>query len=359
MTLFKAWQKEWIIYKYSLMEQGVDSMEIETKTWYLKNIRILRNILDVFSMKTDFITPRYILKHVKYEKSNHGKSRVVGRLYNFMSMQLLPKEIRYYIFNDQYRDFDMVNAHPSILYSFALKKGLALNGTLKEFINNRDEVVQLIFNELNNPKGHIFLISNNISVFEKKEIENLIIKILDRTQEKNHVSNTLKNLDEDFTMVREHIWSMYSKGLLPQFEAPLEKKKRTKPFFNAKISLQSFFCHDRESYDIKKLIEYLQEKYCVHMKKKELSKLTDVYTYTNPTVELDSIHTLSLVPFFDGLFVYSPDDMFDYTISDLIKEFNMSHEDKHIIVFVKKTMTQNEDYITNIKEYVQIKIILS
>lgn len=95
------------------------------------------------------------------------------------------------------------------------------------------------------------------------------------------------------------------------------------------------------------------------MKKKELSKLTDVYTCTNPTVELDSIHTLSLVPFFDGLFVYSPDDMFDYTISDLIKEFNMSHEDKHIIVFVKKTMTQNEDYITNIKEYVQMKIILS
>lgn len=85
------------------------------------------------------------------------------------------------------------------------------------------------------------MISNNISVFEKKEIKNLIIKILDRTQEKNHVSNTLKNLDEDFTMVREHIWSMYSKGLLPQFEAPLEKKKEQNLFLTLKYRYRVFF----------------------------------------------------------------------------------------------------------------------
>lgn len=63
-------------------------------------------------------------------------------------MQTLPKEIHYFLFKDDYVDFAIVNAHPSILYLYSKKYGLELNVTLKRYIEERDSVMSEIQQEL-------------------------------------------------------------------------------------------------------------------------------------------------------------------------------------------------------------------
>lgn len=96
-----------------------------------------------------FITPEHAFFLKKFEQiaySNHSAKKI-GRLYDPTSIQTLPRELRYYLFKDEYIDFDMINSHPSILYQFALDNNLILSGFLKEFIFNRELIVQNIEQE--------------------------------------------------------------------------------------------------------------------------------------------------------------------------------------------------------------------
>jgi hypothetical protein len=78
-----------------------------------------------------------------YYKQNKkvGRHFAVGSL----SLQNIPREIRHTISNDLYYDIDIKNAHPEILYQYALKKNLK-NKYIKYYIDNRQD----IFNEYTN-----------------------------------------------------------------------------------------------------------------------------------------------------------------------------------------------------------------
>ena len=87
---------------------------------------------------------RKIKKHnykltVKYK---HSKGCTSGRRFDDgMGTQILNKEIRAYFLPDTYHDFDMCNAHPTIL--LWLYKQLNLSGErLDEYVSNRAEVLE-------------------------------------------------------------------------------------------------------------------------------------------------------------------------------------------------------------------------
>ena len=124
----------------------------ETIKWYEKNICFLKNTLSKINNSSTFITPRDIFICQRYEKisynDNNDDDKTVGRLFCHHSIQMLPREIRYFLFKDEYVDFDIVNAHPSILYSYSKDNDLTLNGTLTRYVAERDVVMAEIQQEL-------------------------------------------------------------------------------------------------------------------------------------------------------------------------------------------------------------------
>lgn len=105
------------------------------KRWFQKNIRFFKQKLYHVDVETTFITPKFGFFFQHFEKIKYGNAdKVVGRLYNNQSIQTLPRELRYHLFKSEYKEFDMVNSHPSILYEFSKQHNLNLNGSLKHLI---------------------------------------------------------------------------------------------------------------------------------------------------------------------------------------------------------------------------------
>ena len=88
----------------------------ETLDWYIKNYKLISTFVNNMKHECSFITPEYLMQHKVYDKSDENQ---IGRLYAHMSLQIIPKELRYYLFKDEYRDFDLENAHPVILFNYS------------------------------------------------------------------------------------------------------------------------------------------------------------------------------------------------------------------------------------------------
>ena len=91
-------------------------------------MRFFKNTLSKINNSTTFITPYDIFICQCYEKIAYTGDKTVGRLYCSNLIQTLPREIRYFLFKNKYVDFDIVNAHHSILYLYSKDNDLVLNG---------------------------------------------------------------------------------------------------------------------------------------------------------------------------------------------------------------------------------------
>ena len=108
----------------------------EEVLWFEKSINFLNQKLNVIDYSNTFITPIYAFFYKKFEKIGYKNEKQVGRLYNKNSINTLSREIRYYLLKDEYTNFDIVNAHPTILFEFAKEHSLKLNGSLENYIKN-------------------------------------------------------------------------------------------------------------------------------------------------------------------------------------------------------------------------------
>ena len=127
----------------------------------MNEIRLLRYLNNTDSERS-FYTPSYLYQYKKYETVSYSGEKnaddyvdhhkTIGRLYSKNSLQNFPREIRYMLFKNkvscEYRDFDIKNAHPTFLLQYAEKNMILLNGSLREFIMNREECQQRVKNEL-------------------------------------------------------------------------------------------------------------------------------------------------------------------------------------------------------------------
>ena len=344
--------------------------------WFEKNINFFKQKLCNIEKSNTFITPKYGFFCNSYDKVRYNpevdnekaNQKLVGRLYSHKSIQGLSSEIRYYLFKGEYTNFDMVNSHPSILYEFSKQQNIELNGSLKQYVENRSHMFQEIRKEL-----IVFNKNMKEDDLPDKVIKKHIIALSNRYQNYEKTPILIK-LFQDFETIREYLYNFLRNGM---FFTPEEKTEYTKAIMNslkkkhqnnptsftecekkAKIILQVFYCQTQESHHITRLSNFLRKKYLMYLDMDNMKKFTDYYPNTDKKVDLSAIHTLFIIPFFDGIYVSSPNMMYNNRLQDFVKEFNNLNKSSSIR-FEHKTIEQKIDNIEDTKELGKFLIIKS
>lgn len=147
-----------ILYHLSMHQSGKKVLTDEKLLWFRHNERRLREYINNADEQTSFYTPHYMYQHKSYSTKGYlseemsdllSYEKKVGRLWGKKSIQGLPRELRFLLFQEgEYRDFDIKNAHPSILLDYAESEGIELSGTLLKYVNFRDEFLVEVRGEL-------------------------------------------------------------------------------------------------------------------------------------------------------------------------------------------------------------------
>ena len=139
----------------------------------------------------------------KYTQNNQ-----YGRLYSGTSIQGIPSNIRNFLFNGN-SDYDMVNAHPTIMLYLCKKHNISCEN-LEYYVNNRDQVLDiygadakfLICKSICDEKPNRKLKVDYLKMLDKeiKKIQKAFVKIEDYAFIKEDVpSNRLYNFNGSFT----------------------------------------------------------------------------------------------------------------------------------------------------------------
>ena len=337
--------------------------------WFKTYLRALKRCTEVKNYGHVFLTSSFIFIQKKYTtiqypslneefketfKENDKNLKVIGRMYNSSTAQILPRELRYILFKEDYIDIDMKNAHPTLMFLYSLNKNLEMSQTkaLKTYIEKRDEILLNIFNELKDSKNSKRKIYK--SLLEEPEnyrniIKEQILKIMNRQWEKtDNGSKTLNDLDNDFTVIRENLWSDFKKGLMKEFEESIHDKYFKEPTIeNKKVRLLALYNQTEENKHLIKFIKFIQIKYKEFLEENKIKKTRDIIPETDKGINFDLIKTMSIIPFFDGVYVSSPYKKFNNKIEKIIKEYN---KEKNYIKFVKKEIKIDKKHIETPEE---------
>lgn len=202
----------------------------------INHILNLNSKKDIFYEKDNIDYSNVLISRVmayQYNYDNH-----IGRLYSQRtSMQFFSREIRYYLFNDYYTDVDLTSAHPTILLGYAQRRNIRCD-TLKNYVENKEDFISTISKEVSSEDGLI------------KDTKIIILSTLNKIN-CNTKSNLLKKLHSDVVNIRESIWEYHFEKLNEEpFLNELLKKEdfnKKKSLGKQKITVQSLYCHSKES----------------------------------------------------------------------------------------------------------------
>jgi hypothetical protein len=247
------------------------------------------------------------------------------------------------LFSDEYIDINIKNCHPSICLNYGEINGLGLNGGLRDYVDNRENVLKIIEKELST------YYSRNPSVkFKPKDgsVKKNILIIQNRKWNKYDTgSKTLNDLDDDFTVVREHLWQCY---LNNEFIEYAEKVEARETLLEKKVTLQSLFFQSTETKHLFSLKRFLMTKYNSHLEnQRSVKSFKDYIVDTDKEVHLSASHSLLMIPFFDGFYIKALDEKFMSELEDHVKAFNSDYKRKHGIVFERKEIEPEYRYLTN------------
>lgn len=141
-------------------------------------------------------------RNYKFSKGNNEGRKFV----EFAGVQRLNGKLRGLICNDLYFDFDMVNAHPSILLDYCIKNNINSH-CLKDYVTNRDEKITELINETQLTKSEVkvlFLKSMNscYNVIDYKNKNKRVVKIkssffIQLDTEFKNIQNEVLKLNDD------------------------------------------------------------------------------------------------------------------------------------------------------------------
>lgn len=329
------------------------------KHWFDLNEKRLTSFINSAEPKHSFYTPTGMYQYKTYSSVNYLKDfenevnleylqqnsiddqtfDKVGRLYNYFSLQALPRELRFLLFEGIYKDFDMVNSHPTILLDYAQSNKLELNGSLEFFVKERDNCLKQIEAEL--PASYLESLKNSNTSLKKN-----ILKHLNRRWVYQPSGSSLHDkLDADFEALREYNWSLYEKGeKFSEFVTAIEGKGLS--LGKKKCRLTSLYCQTLESKHVLALVSFLREHYKRHVLSEGKKHFCDYEPLTDKNVELSSVHTLSVIPFFDGFLCRSLDKNFHLKLPELVTTFNHSRVLRTHVRFVEKPILPDWKHLT-------------
>jgi hypothetical protein len=230
-----------------------------------KTLLLLLSGISEGTYKIEFINTKLHLK----SNSSYGytKKYSYGRLYPIKaSISHLSREFRYYLFKGLYNDVDIINAHPSILYNYAVYRDIPMR-SLSTLVNNRE----LFYAKIKTHYG-------DYSKIDPKKLALIALN----TYKTDFKSDLLNNLTRDLNEIRE---KLYEEFYLNDSE------------FRSAIDLR---CNLNTSK--KDILTKTQSLFCFNRETECVMSFKDFY--------LNNIHTelresTSFVPFYDGMYIYS------------------------------------------------------
>jgi len=113
-----------------------------------------------------------------------------GRLYGDRNtMTQLSRQCRYYLFKGLYIDFDLKNAHPTILFSYATNNHLPAQ-CLKHYVDNREDFLQNVMKD---------------SGLTRSDAKTAVLRSLNLVTD-NHLPEVLKPFHKDILRIRNHLY---------------------------------------------------------------------------------------------------------------------------------------------------------
>lgn len=226
------------------------------------------------------------------------------RLYSRNSLHNFPKEIRNYLLQDEYLNFDINNSKLSILFNFAEKNSLDVP-ILTSLVLQKDVTLNAYSDELG---------------FSEEEVEELVNVTIDSADGSIH-SFLFPNLFSEISLIRKTL--MYSHAIgAPQ--GPKRDEKWLVPDvspYDCKLAhvMQDLYCQAEETTQILKLIKFLKDK---HVYQLLIPTNSDDFGMIDEKTGLLGEHKLSIIPFFDSIYVSSSVESFQSNIGSYINQFN-------------------------------------
>jgi len=340
-------------YKITAHKLGFGTESLLTFHWLVKTQKALLGYLNNLDEKKSFYTPNYLYKHVTYSKakldhellkfSDVAAQKMVGRLYSSKSIYCISREIRYLLFSGEYVDFDIKNCHPTICLNYGEIRGLAFTGSLRNYVENRKETLKKIDEELAE-----YYLKNPSAKFKWEETptKERILIIQNKTWDKYDTgSETLNKLDDEFTIVKEHLWHRYLNNEFVEYASKVEIKESLQEKMS---TLQSLVFQSKETEHLFALKTFLTEKYSFYIEnKKGVKGLKDYIIDSDKDINLSAAHGLLMIPFFDGFYIKALDERFMSSLNEYVEMFNKDYTKKHYITFERKEIAPVNEYLKN------------
>jgi hypothetical protein len=277
--------------------------------WFSKVKTQIDSIIN--STKSFLIKKDYIYVKVEYE-TRKGK---IGRLYsNGPSIQNFPREVRAFLFENFYYDFDLVNCHYSFLAYYATKIAKIEVPSLLKYVTQREEIL-----ELKTKKDNI----------ERSEAKQRFLITLNST-EKHSISLGFFCHDV-FLDVRQCVESLFEKTLsdsatLIDFKKKIDINKYDFEFTNdapyeLKVKNMIYWLHTMETKVLLSLSTFIGQKckedyknFLIHQRYPFNKK----FSIEKNSEEID----ISFIPFFDGAYVRTNNEFLNSQLHNYVMEFN-------------------------------------
>nr|QYC61974.1 hypothetical protein [Guinardia striata] len=348
---------------------GSKPAESEEKlNWLHQQLRLLDTYVNGTQENNVFLTPKSLFKIQCYEAKSYYSftpddfdniednqiQKQIGRFYGRHSAQQFPKELRYYLFKGRYRDFEIVNSHPSILFELAKKNNfLSEIPVFQKYVEDRESLMQQVLAERRE-----IPITNDVLKTRDDLKTDMLIKVLNNKyphfiSEEDLKSKTYYQLCLEGGKIRKKLWECYLKGKLPQFKSYLDRDPND-TLETLQVKLLTLYCQTQESLHLENLFIYLENEYIKHLRLMGKQRVC-TFENTNKLVELTPEHTLSVIPFFDGVLVSSLCEHFNSKLKGIVDDFNNTYKYTHIN-FVEKELKSRVEY-TSLEEFEVFKAV--
>ena len=242
--------------KYSLNENERESAQ--------RNLNVISAILNgIEAGSYTFVDLKGEL-YLKYNSSyGYVKGHTLGRLFSRkVSINLLSKDFRYYLFKDVYRDIDIVNSHPTILHLYA-KNNDVTSAQLERLVYDRENFYNQLFDDYNR-------------MMPRESTKKLVYYCLNKSNA-DYASPTLTELNSELVRIRELLYEEFYESDNYFRSAINARLDVTNEIEVVKQKVQTLYCSNLETENIMNFKAHLEKKW------------SDV--------------DISIVPFSGGLFI--------------------------------------------------------
>lgn len=276
-----------------------------------KGYLLLKTLVEENTEAVPFrLKDNYYVREVDYGFNNPYE---IGRIYNtqLITAQSLQREMRFFLFKNEYTDVDLVNSHPSILYRFAQQNNVQ-TPALKRLVENRT----MFYQEMSESR----LIEGS-----SKKCTLITLNLIDSDKHKEILKNLPENcqsLYSDIELVREKLFEKLFESDEKVFTSLkgflMNKHSNINDSMEMRRSVQIYYCFTQESLSLTLLRRRIMDR-------------------------VPDLSTISFLPIFDGALIRTGDSFYQ---SDLTETLVSVNEEIYPLTFKESPLTLEQGLLT-------------